>query len=202
MPLQLRDAIVSSGEYDSTRSAFLDPECEPRANLTNKSDQLQCPDFPEGLLTPSGKRPHDIPANPKVTYASTGWTSYGDFLGYAEGQGARGSFRSFEGARTYVRTLGLKSKDAWEAWKRSGARPHDIPGRPDVVYASSGWLSLGDFLGYAGGKVTGAYKRNAAVAGLRALQNDADNDEKGEQDEDDGDEDARGRKQAKRPRGG
>ncbi|GHP10684.1 hypothetical protein PPROV_000941500 [Pycnococcus provasolii] len=150
----------------------------------------------------SGKRPHDIPANPKVTYASTGWTSYGDFLGYAEGQGARGSFRSFEGARTYVRTLGLKSKDAWEAWKRSGARLCDIPGRPDVVYASSGWLSLGDFLGYAGGKVTGAYKRNAAVAGLRALQNDADNDEKDEQDEDDEDEDARRRKQAKRPRGG
>ena len=150
----------------------------------------------------SGKRPHDIPANPKVTYASTGWTSHGDFLGYAEGQGARGSFRSFEGARTYVRTLGLKSKDAWEAWKRSGARLCDIPGRPDVVYASSGWLSLGDFLGYAGGKVTGAYKRNAAVAGLRALQNDADNDEKDEQDEDDEDEDARRRKQAKRPRGG
>ena len=149
----------------------------------------------------SGARPHDIPSAPQTMYASSGWTSYPDFLGYAEGQ-VTGSFRSFEGARTYVRTLGLKSKDAWEAWKRSGARLCDIPGRPDVVYASSGWLSLGDFLGYAGGKVTGAYKRNAAVAGLRALQNDADNDEKDEQDEDDEDEDARRRKQAKRPRGG
>ncbi len=48
--------------------------------------------------------------------------------------------------------------------------------------------------------MTGAYKRNAAAAGLRALQNDADNDEKDEQDGDD--EDARRRKQAKRPRGG
>ncbi|GHP01490.1 hypothetical protein PPROV_000024600 [Pycnococcus provasolii] len=146
----------------------------------------------------SGARPPDIPSNPNVTYASSGWTSYGDFLG----QGARGSFRSFEDARTYVRTFGMKTKKEWKAWSSSGKRPCDIPSDPNRTYKSSGWLSLGDFLGYAGGKVTGAYKRNAAVAGLRALQNDADNDEKGEQDEDDGDEDARGRKQAKRPRGG
>ena len=110
------------------------------------------------------------------------------------------SFRSFEGARTYVRTLGLKSEKEWRAWKKSGARPNDIPSAPEMAYKTSGWLSLGDFLGFAGGKVTGAYKRNAAAAGLRALQNDADNDEKDEQDDDD--DDARRRKQAKRPRGG
>ncbi|XRB10398.1 hypothetical protein RI054_01g02110 [Pseudoscourfieldia marina] len=148
----------------------------------------------------SGARPRDIPGNPHTTYASSGWLSYGDFLGYADGQGARGSFRSFEDARTYVRTLGLKSKKEWEAWSASDKRPHDIPSNPYVTYASSGWLSYGDFLGYAGGKVTGAYKRNAAVASLRALHNDADNDEKDEQDG--VDEDARRRKQAKRPRGG
>ena len=148
----------------------------------------------------SGARPHDIPSNPNLTYASSGWLSYGDFLGYADGQGARGSFRSFEDARTYVRTLGLNNVKEWEAWSASGARPHDIPSLPSVSYASSGWLSYGDFVGYAVGKVTGAYKRNAAAAGLRALQNDADNDEKDEQDEDD--DDARRRKQAKRPRGG
>ena len=49
------------------------------------------------------------------------------------------------------------------------------------MYASSGWLSYGDFLGYADGKVAGAYKRNAAAAGLWALQNDADNDEMDEE---------------------
>ena len=113
--------------------------------------------------------------------------------------GAR-SFRSFEDARAYVRTLNLKSKVEWNAWRKSRARPHDIPSTPHVTYASSGWLSYVDFLGFAGGKVTGAYKRNAAAAGLRALLDGADNDEKGEQDGDD--EDARRRKQAKRPRGG
>ena len=111
------------------------------------------------------------------------------------------SFRSFEDARAYVHTLGLKSYREWNAWGKSGARPHDIPSHPHATYASSGWLSISDFVGYAGGKVTGAYKRNAAAAGLRALlDNGADNDEKDEQDGDD--EDARRRKQAKRPRGG
>ncbi|XRB15873.1 hypothetical protein RI054_11g57150 [Pseudoscourfieldia marina] len=95
----------------------------------------------------SGKRPHDIPSAPDVTYVSSGWTSWGDFLGYAEGQCARGSFRSFEDARVHARTLGLKSQKEWRAWRKSGARPHNIPSNPDKTYASSGWTSWGDFLG-------------------------------------------------------
>ena len=104
----------------------------------------------------SGARPHDMPSHPQMTYASSGWLSYGDFLGYDKGKAA-GSFRSFEDARKYVRTLGLKSKKEWEAWSSSGARPYDIPGNPNVTYASSGWLSYGDFLGYAEGKVVGTF---------------------------------------------
>ena len=82
----------------------------------------------------SGKRPCDIPSTPQTTYASSGWISYPDFLGYAEGQGARGTFRTFEDARAHVRTLGLKSTKEWEAWKSSGARPHDIPAGPEMTY--------------------------------------------------------------------
>ena len=65
---------------------------------------------------------------------------------------ARGKFRTFEEARTYVRELGLKSWREWWAWSKSGARPHDIPSHPETTYASSGWTSWGDFLGYAVGK--------------------------------------------------
>ncbi|XRB10152.1 methyltransferase domain-containing protein [Pycnococcus provasolii] len=104
-------------------------------------------------------RPHDIPNSPDVTYASSGWTSYPDFLGYADGQGARGSFRSFEDARAFVRTLGLKSKGEWQAWSKSGARPHDIPGNPEQTYKESEWTSWGDFLGYDIGKVANTLKR-------------------------------------------
>ncbi|XRB10147.1 methyltransferase domain-containing protein [Pycnococcus provasolii] len=107
-------------------------------------------------------RPHDIPANPDTTYALSGWTSYGDFLGYAVGKHAQkpkaSKFRSFEDARAYVRKLDLKSKEEWNAWSKSGARPHDIPGNPNKTYTSSGWTSFGDFLGYADGKVAGSYR--------------------------------------------
>ena len=54
---------------------------------------------------------------------------------------ARGSFLSFEDARTYVRTLGLKSEKEWWAWSKSGKRQHDIPSDPYVTYKSSGWTS-------------------------------------------------------------
>ena len=99
----------------------------------------------------SGKRPHDIPSNPDMTYASSGWTSYSDFLGYKDGK-VVGSFRTFEDARVYVRTLGLKSEKEWREWRKSGARPHDIPSAPETMYKSSGWTSYGDFLGYDKGK--------------------------------------------------
>ena len=107
----------------------------------------------------SGARPYDIPGHPDTYYASSGWLSYGDFLGYKIGNVA-GEYRNFEDARTYVRTLGLKSAEEWDAWSASGARPHDIPSNPYTYYASSGWLSYPDFLGYAVGKKAVVRKRN------------------------------------------
>ena len=110
----------------------------------------------------SGARPYDIPGNPQTYYASSGWLSFPDFLGYAVGKEAqvrqRTDFRSFEDARAYVHTLGLKGTEEWDAWRASGARPYDIPSHPDTYYASSGWMSYGDFLGYAVGNVAGEFR--------------------------------------------
>ncbi|XRB14605.1 hypothetical protein RI054_08g44450 [Pseudoscourfieldia marina] len=92
----------------------------------------------------SGDRPNDIPSNPDTYYASSGWASFPDFLGYA----AR-SFLNFEDARAYVRTLGLTSWKDWQAWSVSGKRPRDIPSSPHKTYESSGWTSYPDFVGYA-----------------------------------------------------
>ena len=68
----------------------------------------------------------------------------------------RTDFRSFEDARAYVHTLGLKSADEWHGWSASRARPYDIPGHPETYYASSGWTSFPDFLGYDIGKKAGS----------------------------------------------
>ena len=92
----------------------------------------------------SGDRPPDIPSEPDRVYKDEGWLSWGDFLGYRPA----GEWRDFEEARDYARTLGLKSRDEWIEWSKSGERPPDIPFNPDRDYKGEGWLSWGDFLGY------------------------------------------------------
>ena len=104
----------------------------------------------------SGQRPSDIYSNPNRGYKDKGWLSWGDFLGYDEGHDAGAEWRSFEEARDYVRGLGLKSKEEWWEWIKSGQRPSDIPSNPDRVYKGKGWLSWGDFLGYDEGHDAGA----------------------------------------------
>ena len=101
----------------------------------------------------SGERPPDIPSNPDRVYEEEGWLSYGDFLGYVAVE-----MRPFEEARSYARSLGLKSQREWEEWSKSGLRPRDIPSNPDRDYKGKGWLSWGDFLGYKEGYVPGEWR--------------------------------------------
>jgi len=50
----------------------------------------------------SGKRPHDIPANPNKAYAEAGWVGYADWLGYARNTQSR------ERSQTVPRTQGSR----------------------------------------------------------------------------------------------
>ena len=98
------------------------------------------------------ERPQDIPVDPALVYGGEGgpWKGWPDFLGY-ELQGRRSrwmGWRSFEEARGFVWSLGLKSQKEWQEWSKSGERPDDIPSNPDRVYEEEGWLSWPDFLGY------------------------------------------------------
>jgi hypothetical protein len=92
----------------------------------------------------SGKKPHDIPVAPNTVYADSGWASWVDWLG----NGRRvGNWRPFEDARSFARSLGLKSSEAWKAYCRSGKKPDDIPMKPDSAYADAGWAGMNDWLG-------------------------------------------------------
>jgi hypothetical protein len=55
--------------------------------------------------------------------------------------------RSFRQARTFARSLGLKSSTAWFDYCRSGEKPTDIPYNPQFTYAEAGWAGYGDWLG-------------------------------------------------------
>jgi hypothetical protein len=55
-------------------------------------------------------------------------------------------WRPFEEARAYVRGLGLKTQADWNAWRKKGERPPDIPSAPERVYKEH-WIDWGDWLG-------------------------------------------------------
>src|SRR5262249_6782739 len=93
----------------------------------------------------SGRKPNDIPAAADRVYAESGWNGWDDFLGTDNRN--RGDWRNFEEARAFVQNLGLESEKQWRAYCRSGQKPNDIPVAPNTVYAESGWISIGDWLG-------------------------------------------------------
>jgi hypothetical protein len=95
----------------------------------------------------SDKRPPDIPYEPHVVYANEGWSGLGDWLGPGRVANKDRQYRPFAAAREFVRGLGLKSREDWSAYAKSGKRPADIPAYPEGVYANEGWSGVGDWLG-------------------------------------------------------
>jgi hypothetical protein len=103
----------------------------------------------------TGKRPNDIPSTPNVSY-SKDWSGWGDWLGTDFVHHSRRRLLPFTKARTFSRSLGLKSHLEWLAYCKSGKKPADIPIKPDRVYANEGWAGVDDWLGT--GKYRGAWR--------------------------------------------
>ncbi|MBK7845512.1 MAG: hypothetical protein IPJ71_17845 [Bdellovibrionales bacterium] len=84
-----------------------------------------------------GRLPEDIPSNPNVVYKGK-FQGMGDWLGT--------EWRSFEEAREWARSSGIKSGPEWIKASIEGRLPEDIPGTPSTVYKGKfkGW---GDWLG-------------------------------------------------------
>jgi hypothetical protein len=92
-------------------------------------------------------RPKDIPRSPRNVYRAQ-WKGWGDWIGRPENIAPfRRQFRPFEEARTFARTLGLRTGDDWQNWSVvPGNRPFDIPSRPESTYAKEGWIDWMDSL--------------------------------------------------------
>jgi superfamily II DNA or RNA helicase len=93
----------------------------------------------------SPKKPDDIPSNPAAVYGND-WKGVGDWLGTGSLAPKDKKFRSFEDARQFVRTLGIKNRDGWRLWVDSLEKPADIPSDPGSTYSDE-WLGWGDWLG-------------------------------------------------------
>src|SRR5215210_3346312 len=87
----------------------------------------------------SDERPTDVPTNPNLVYRS-------EFKGYANWLGIEREQRSFEEAREFARSLGLRSQREWQEYSKLGQRPDDIPSNPDKAYGSK-FRGYGDWLG-------------------------------------------------------
>ena len=89
--------------------------------------------------------PARIPVNPQITYKKEGWKGWNDFLGNNNIFAPKYNFRSFNDAKRFVRSLGIKSYQEWMKWVKTDAKPDDIPARPDHYYKE--WFTWKDWLG-------------------------------------------------------
>jgi superfamily II DNA or RNA helicase len=91
----------------------------------------------------TSERPIDIPTAPHNVYQDD-WISWGDWFG--TGNLHNKTFRTFNEAREFARSLNLKTLVEWQKWVKTSERPIDIPAIPSRVYKSE-WRGYGDWLG-------------------------------------------------------
>lgn len=118
-----------------------------RLNLQNQADwKLYC----EGTNSEFGLKPASIPVAPDQFYEE--WISWGEWLGTGYIACSQREYRSFEAARKFVRTLGIKSQNEWRPYTKGLLKhlpplPADIPANPNQTYKNSGWNGFGDWFG-------------------------------------------------------
>ena len=104
----------------------------------------------------SDKRPPDIPTNRNTMYRDD-WVDLGDWLGSGTKSWRDVEFRSFKDVRAFVRGLGIKSKDEWFAYCKTGQKPDDVPSNINKAFPSD-WKGWPAFLGTKNSGAKGVYR--------------------------------------------
>lgn len=117
----------------------------------------------------SGKKPEDIPCNPRGVYKNDGWIGFGDWLGNGRIANQERVYRSFVCAREFVQGLNLSTFKEWQEYVESGKKPEDIPSDPYKVYKNKGWKGLGDWLGTFQRGETNRWNRSVTLQLLESL---------------------------------
>ena len=93
-------------------------------------------------------RPINVPTNPHVIYKDQGWQDWGHWLGNGGIiKKHLKPFLPFQLALVFARSLNLKGVKEWVAWRKTDARPANIPTNPHTTYASDGWQGYVHWLG-------------------------------------------------------
>ncbi len=93
----------------------------------------------------SGKKPDDIPADPRYFYKKE-WTGIGDWLGTGSIAYKNQKWRPYHEAKKFVHKLKLSDATEWKDYCKSGKKPKDIPVSPYNVYKKE-CKGIGDWLG-------------------------------------------------------
>ena len=96
-----------------------------------------------------GLLPRRVPKDPRAAYRTSGWRSWGDWLGTLRQSAVEKgrNKRPFDEAVEFAHSLCLKSKNDWFLWVKSNDRPNDIPVNPAEAYEGKGWRGWAHFLG-------------------------------------------------------
>ena len=84
---------------------------------------------------------------------------------------AKLSWRPFEEAREFARTLKLETRPQWQTYCKGemsnlGKLPSDVPMYPNAIYAGKGWKSMGDWLGT--GRIADQFKLYQSYSSARS----------------------------------
>ncbi len=128
------------------------PEARAFVRQLGLGGRREWTEYCKGHLPSKGARPEDIPVSPDHVYRNQGWLGWGDWLGTQTVATRLRRVRPFQEARTFARSLGLKSAAQWREYCKGklpnlGRKPEDIPTAADRIYQEEGWLGWGDWLG-------------------------------------------------------
>ena len=93
-----------------------------------------------------GRRPPNVPADPRKIYKDGGWQGWGHWLGTGNDKTVTEPFLPFDDALAVARSLGLPSSTEWKVWCTEGMCPPNVPRRPDLAYKDGGWQGWAHWL--------------------------------------------------------
>ena len=119
----------------------------------NLKGEAEWKKYINGKLNNLPKKPDNIPSSAYFVYKNKGWIGVNDWLGNdGMTQTKVKDAVSFEEARKFVRSLGLKNENEWNDYKKGKLihlpeLPINIPKIPRNAYKDDGWVGIRDWLG-------------------------------------------------------